>query len=147
MKDGKKLPAQISPADIQDDEKLLLPVLAGDAFIMCLDDLPASSGAAEGNGKAAEGSGSAATGEDPQGKTAVDLESNTAALQATIDDLTRQFANYRFAVEQTLDKRWHADDEPARPPAGSEKEKKDESQYYWESYASHGTLQAFNFGG
>lgn len=134
MRDGKKLPEQISPEDIQDDEKLLLPVLPNDAFIMSLDDLPASSGAAE-------GSNSVAADEATQGKSAADIESNTAALQATIEDLTRQFANYRFAVEQTLDKRWHADDEPSQSSSGPEKENKDESQLYWESYASHGMLQ------
>lgn len=125
MKDGKKLPEQISEADLQDNEKLMFPVLQGDAFIMCLDDLPGSSGLAEG----ADSAG-----------TAAQPESNTAALQAKIDELTKQFANYRFAVEQTLDKRWHADDEPSQSSAGPVKEKKDESQYYWESYASHGML-------
>ncbi|KUI67800.1 Ribosomal protein arginine N-methyltransferase rmt3 [Cytospora mali] len=117
VKEGEKLPEQISEADIQDDEKWMIPVLQDDAFIMCLDDLPTSSGA--------------------QDETPAELDSNTAALQAKIDELTKQFANYRFAVEQTLDKRWHADDEPSQPSAVSQKEKKDESQYYWESYASH----------
>lgn len=124
MKDANKLPEQISEADIQDDEKFMIPVLADDAFIMCLDDLPSSSGAP-----------SAETGEGSE--TGVEAEGTTAALQAKIDELTKQFANYKFAVEQTLDKRWHADDEPSQKSTGSE-EKKDESQYYWESYASHG---------
>lgn len=126
VKDGKKLPEQISDADIQDDEKFMLPVLANDAFIMCLDDLPASSDA-----HAAE------AGEGVESKSGAEAEGTTAALQARIDELTKQFANYKFAVEQTLDKRWHADDEPSQKSGGSEKEKKDESQYYWESYASH----------
>lgn len=130
MRDGKKLPEQISDADIQDDEKFMIPVLADDAFIMCLDDLPVSSDA-----HAAEAG---------EGKTGVEAESTNAALQAKIDELTKQFANYKFAVEQTLDKRWHADDEPSQKSGGSEKEKKDESQYYWESYASHGMLQPVN---
>lgn len=126
------MPEQISGADIEDDEKLMLPVLADDAFIMCLDDLPGSSGPAE-------------TAEDSQDKTATEPESSPAALQAKIDDLTKQFANYRFAVEQTLDKRWLADDEPSKSSAGPAKEeKKDESQLYWESYASHGMLRHSN---
>lgn len=132
MKDGKQLPEQISEADIEDDEKFMIPVLADDAFIMCLDDLPSSSGA-----QPAEAGESAETGE---------AESTTAALQAKIDELTKQFANYKFAVEQTLDKRWIADDEPSQSSAGPEKEKKDESQYYWESYASHGNFSTCQYG-
>lgn len=133
MKDGKPLPDQITEADIQDD-KYLMPVLPDDALIMCLDDLPSSSEAADGKGKAAEG---ALTTE-----TADDAASKNAALQAQLDELNKQFANYRLAVEQTLDKRWHADDDDSssRSSASSKKEKKDESAYYWESYAHNGML-------
>lgn len=133
MKDGNKLPEQVSEADIQDDEKLMVPVLADDSFIMCLDDLPSSSGA-----QASEAVEGAEAGGEAQ--------STTAALQAKIDELTKQFSNYKLAVEQTLDKRWHADDEPSQKSAGAEKDKKDESQYYWESYASHGEMRSVNMG-
>lgn len=135
MKDGKPLPDQITEADIQDD-KFLMPVLPDDALIMCLDDLPSSSDVTDATGKAAEGASTT--------ETAGDAGSKNASLQAQLDELNKQFANYRLAVEQTLDKRWHADDDDSssRSSASSKKEKKDESAYYWESYAHNGTLLA-----
>lgn len=119
------MPEQIGEADIADD-KYLMPVLADDALIVCLDDLPSTSTAAANDApEAAQSSGS---GETPAGKE--------AALQAQIDELTKQFSNYRLAVEQTLDKRWEANEDG--PSSGSGKEEKDASEYYWESYANHG---------
>lgn len=105
----------------------MLPVLPEDALIMCLDDLP-SSGAEQDKGKAAETAATDAS------------TSKEAALQAQLEDVTRQFANYRLAVEQTLDKRWHAeDDDSSSTSSKSEKgEKEDSSQSYWEGYANHG---------
>lgn len=139
VKSGKPLPDQITEADIQDD-KYLMPVLPDDALIMCLDDLPSSSGVADGKGKAAEGTSAT--------ETAGDAASKNASLQAQLDELNKQFANYRLAVEQTLDKRWHADDDDSssRSSASSKKgkkEKKDESAYYWESYAHNGMFPGF----
>lgn len=107
-----------------------MPVLPDDALIMCLDDLPSSE--SEGKGKAVE--------EQPS--------AGASDLQAQLDEVTRQFANYRLAVEQTLDKRWLAeDDASSTSSAGSTRktkkkteEKEDRSQYYWESYANHGKL-------
>lgn len=99
-----------------------MPVLQDDALIMCLDDLPASS--------------------DPAA-AAPQQAGDAAALQAQLEDLTKQFANYRLAVEQTLDKRWHADDDDdssSTSSAAPKKEKADPSHHYWESYANHGML-------
>lgn len=133
MKGGKPLPDQITEADIKDD-KFLMPVLPDDAIIMCLDDLPSSSDAVDGKGKAVEGASMA--------EAAGDVASKNVSLQAQLDELNKQFANYRLTVEQTLDKRWHADDDDSssRSSASSKKEKKDESAYYWESYAHNGML-------
>lgn len=130
-KDGKPLPEQISEADIQDD-RFLMPVLTDDALIMCLDDLPSSDADANGKGEAVEDAGTAGAGDDAASKT--------AALQAQLEEMTRQFANYRLAVEQTLDKRWHAedDDSSSTSSAPPKKEKEDSSKYYWEGYANHG---------
>ncbi|KAF3766006.1 hypothetical protein M406DRAFT_88807 [Cryphonectria parasitica EP155] len=124
VKEGKPLPEQISEADIS-DERFMMPVLADDAFIMCLDDLPSSSpdAAAEGKGKAVD-----------EEVTAEPSES--AVLRAQLDEMTRQFANYRLAVEQTLDKRWHAEDDDS-DSGSNKKEKEDSSQSYWEGYANH----------
>lgn len=108
-----------------------MPVLPDDALIMCLDDLPPSD-VADGKGKAIEDTQAAGSGDD--------LSSKNAALQAQLDDMTRQFANYRLAVEQTLDKRWHAedDDSSSTSSAPPKNKKEDNSNYYWEGYANHG---------
>lgn len=139
VKGGKSLPDQITEADFQDD-KFLMPVLPDDALIMCLDDLPSSSDVADGKGKAVEDASKA--------ETVGDAASKNASLQAQLDELNKQFANYRLAVEQTLDKRWHADDDDSssRSSASSKKDKKDESAYYWESYAHNGRLIACPLG-
>lgn len=125
IKDGKSLPEQVSASDLE-DERFMLPVLPEDALIMYLDDLPASDAAP---GKASEGT---ATDASATGKE--------AALQEQLDDVTRQFANYRLAVEQTLDKRWHADDDDASSTSSKADKggKEDSSQSYWEGYANHG---------
>lgn len=129
VKNGKPLPEQISETDIQDD-KFLMPVLPDDALIMCLDDLP-SSGTAEAKGKAVDQTQAMESGDS--------LASKNAELQAQLEDMTRQFANYRLAVEQTLDKRWHAeDDDSSSTSSAPVKQKEDNSNYYWEGYANHG---------
>lgn len=105
---------------------------------MCLDDLPSAQDD-DGKGKAAAESNSTATEE---------FSSKEAALQAELEEVTRQFANYRLAVEQTLDKRWHAEDDDSsstssKPEKGGEKE--DSSQSYWEGYANHGMVHSSPF--
>lgn len=116
-----------------------MPVLPDDALIMCLDDLPPSADSAEGKGKAA----AAAETVQPVGADS-DLASKNAALEAQLAELTKQFAGYCMAVEQTLDKRWHADDDDASSTSSAgrkpKKEKEDSSKYYWEGYANHGEL-------
>jgi protein arginine N-methyltransferase 3 len=137
------LPQEIT-ADHLADDSLLIPVLADDALIFCLDELPEPApGQAQEKGKATEGQ-TAGNGEGP----AVDeLLQKNAQLQAELEQLTKQFTNYRLAVEQTLDKRWGVDEEgessstaaaPAEPKE-QKKEQKDESAYYFESYAHNGT--------
>lgn len=111
----------------------MLPVLPEDALIMCLDDLPSSDASAQAtNDKGKAAAESVAPDEFP---------SKEAALKAQLEEVTRQFANYRLAVEQTLDKRWHAeDDDSSSTSSKSDKggEKEDSSQSYWEGYANHG---------
>lgn len=107
----------------------MMPVLPDDALIMCLDDLPSSN--TDANGKDVEDAGAAGAGDDAASKT--------AALQAQLEEMTRQFANYRLAVEQTLDKRWLAeDDDSSSTSSAPPKEKEDSSKHYWEGYANHG---------
>lgn len=124
-----------------------MPVLPDDALIMCLDDLPPSSTESPepGKGKAT----AAAESDFPQ--PASDLASKNAALEAQLEALTKQFASYRLAVEQTLDKRWHAEDDDSSSTSSAagppKKEKEDNSKYYWESYANHGGFLSLGWRG
>lgn len=123
-----------------------MPVLTDDALIMCLDDLPSSSNSTEGKGEAsATAAADAATALQPSGASS-DLASKNATLEAQLEELTKQFANYRVAVEQTLDKRWLAEDDDSSSTSSaagpSKKEEKDSSKYYWEGYAHHGEFEA-----
>jgi type I protein arginine methyltransferase len=126
--ESKAVPGEISAQDLE-DEGLLKPVLDDDALILCLDDLPQAGDVAAEEKK-----------EAPQ----VDvLLRKNAELQAELEQLAKQFTNYRLAVQKTLDQRWQADEEPddAAPAkngtveAEGSAKKKDESSYYFESYA------------
>jgi type I protein arginine methyltransferase len=140
--EGVALPEQISAEDIQDD-RFLKPVLDDDALILCLDDLPEVSSAA-----ATQAQGLPQGGADA-GLVDSLLQKN-ADLQAELDQLAKQFNNYRLAVQQTLDQRWGDDDEGPGPAdkAGASssgsaggntgKESKDGYEYYFESYAHNG---------
>lgn len=139
-KEAAPLPQEITAEHLADD-KLLIPVLDDDALIFCLDELPTSAPTqAQEKGKAAEKQ-AAGNGEVPVDE----LLQKNAQLQAELEQLAKQFTNYRLAVEQTLDKRWGVDEEgekgaasKAAAPAEPEKKQKDESAYYFESYAHNG---------
>ncbi|KAK3321144.1 S-adenosyl-L-methionine-dependent methyltransferase [Cercophora scortea] len=122
--EGAELPAEITPADLEDD-RYLKPVLDDDALILCLDDLP-ETGAA---------STSELPGSGADASLDVELKKSAAELQAELEQLTKQFTNYRLAVQKTLDERWQANDEPDDVPSKNGKEVKDDSAYYFESYA------------
>ncbi|KAK4101349.1 S-adenosyl-L-methionine-dependent methyltransferase [Parathielavia hyrcaniae] len=138
------LPQEIT-ADHLADDSLLIPVLADDALIFCLDELPEplsgqAAQAQEQGQAAAQVQQASAAGKRP---VVDELLQKNAQLQAELEQLARQFTNYRLAVEQTLDKRWGVDDEgeasktgsaPAEPRHPQKKEEKDESAYYFESY-------------
>lgn len=145
--EGAHLPKEITKEDLEDD-KYLKPVLDDDAFIICLDDLPDPSPAAAGKAAAPAGD-------------AEDLRTKNSELQAELDKLARQFADYRLAVQQTLDQRWGEDDAPAPGAAagassssggaaaaksadGAVEKPKDDSKYYWESYAHNGMFMYFH---
>lgn len=138
VKEGTALPAEITAAQLADD-KLLIPVLEDDALIFCLDELPEAGAARKGEG----------------GAQVDELLQKNAQLQAEIEQLSKQFSNYRLTVEQTLDKRWGADEESEKKD-GEKKavdgEKKeggregwiDNSAYYFESYANNGESIPFS---
>ncbi|KAK1761139.1 S-adenosyl-L-methionine-dependent methyltransferase [Echria macrotheca] len=113
--EGKEVPKDITQADLADDS-LLKPVLEDDALILCLDDLPQT----------------ASPDKQESSPQVDDLLKKNAELQAELENLTKQFSNYREAVQKTLDDRWQANDEPEDAPPQKTKEKDD---YYFESYA------------
>ncbi|KAI5456267.1 S-adenosyl-L-methionine-dependent methyltransferase [Mariannaea sp. PMI_226] len=119
-KQNLPIPAEISLADF-DDEKFLQPVLENDALIFSLDELLEVTDSPEAN--------LTVKGLDVQ--TNSQLSSRNQELQEELEKVRGQFANYRLAVEKTLDDRWGDDSEPV--PS----KKKDDSAYYFESYAAH----------
>ncbi|KAK4209333.1 S-adenosyl-L-methionine-dependent methyltransferase [Rhypophila decipiens] len=140
--EGAALPADITKADL-DDDRYLKPVLDDDALILCLDDLPEPKSAAASGPGTSTTAGESTTADGPQ----VDLLlQKNAALQAELEQLTKQFSNYRLAVQQTLDQRWQADEDSgdaptpgsssaSKSPPGKDEKPKDDSAYYFESYA------------
>lgn len=145
VKTGTAPPTEIT-ADHLADDSLLIPVLEDDALIFCLDELPESENGQARAGGVAEGKEAVAG----NGAPAVDeLLHKNAQMQAELEDLTKQFTNYRLAVEQTLDKRWGVDEEgekaggsktAAATSADAEEPVRDDSAYYFESYDHTGKL-------
>merc|ERR1712000_335936 len=115
---GEALPESLSKEDLSSDE-LLKPVLENDALLFTLDEVL--------EGADAEPSESADA-------SAQGLLARNKALEEELETLRDQFANYRLTVEQTLDKRWGDDAEPTPLTSAP---KKDDSEYYFESYAAH----------
>lgn len=91
-------------------------------MIVCLDDLPPPA---------------AANGADKGGEEVDSLLKRNSELQAELEQLSKQFANYRLTVEKTLDERWQADDEPEDAPTTTKNGKR-KDEYYFESYARNG---------
>ncbi|CAI0643795.1 unnamed protein product [Colletotrichum noveboracense] len=119
--DGARLPEIISAEHISDD-RFFKPVIEDDALIMALTELD--------------------LGSDSQSVLQEELQSKSSREAQLEDDLEKvkaQFASYRLAVEQTLDQRWGEDvpNRSRRNRSVDKEARKDESQYYWESYASN----------
>ncbi|KAK2021110.1 methyltransferase domain-containing protein [Colletotrichum zoysiae] len=122
--DGAALPEAISAEDIA-DERFLKPVIEDDALIMALTELDLGDESSEAIQQVAQPS-----------------SSREVQLAEELEKLKSQFASYRAAVEQTLDQRW-GDDAAVTTHSDSSRDvdnkeaRKDESQYYWESYAAN----------
>lgn len=114
------LPERISAEDI-DNERYLKPVLEDDAVLFSLDEVLETAGEDEKSASYIVND------------AASDLE-RSKALEAELQSIRENFANYRLAVEQTLNRRWGVDDTP-KASLGSNC--KDPSGYYFESYAAH----------
>ena len=116
VKNGSPLPKDISEKDLE-DEKYLRPVLENDALIFSLDEVLET-----------------LTNSQANGSNDANLAARNRELEEELEKIKDQFANYRLTVQETLDKRWGDDTETAPT------EKKDDSAYYFESYAAHGTF-------
>lgn len=116
IKEGRGVPAEVSNSLFEDDA-YLKPTLENDALLFSLDEILES--AADENASGQE--------------DAAALLARNRDLEDELEAMRNQFANYRLTVEETLDKRWGDDAEPAPKPA-----LKDSSEYYWESYAAYG---------
>ncbi|KAI1381089.1 S-adenosyl-L-methionine-dependent methyltransferase [Hypoxylon crocopeplum] len=126
--EGLPVTEDISWSDV-DHEQYLKPVLDDDAVILGLFDLPELTPA-----------GAPASGSSGDNAALVDdLLKRNGELQEDLARVKAQFDSYRVAVQQTLDERWgdvdQAEAEAAKANKGKEVEKKDDSKYYWESYA------------
>ncbi|KAI9149133.1 Ribosomal protein arginine N-methyltransferase rmt3 [Paramyrothecium foliicola] len=129
VKEEQDLPKDISRSDFEDD-RFLQPVIENDALLFTLDEILEED---EADDKATE----PATGNEDSSQS---LSARNRNLEAELEALRSQFANYRLAVEQTLDRRWGVDDEEPAAPAPSAP-KKDHRDYYFESYAEHVSMK------
>lgn len=122
VRDKSSLPKQISHLDI-DDERYLRPVIENDAVIFSLDEILDTLGKHQ---EIAVDVPKASVGE---------LLDRNKTLESALESMTEKFANYRLAVEQTLDRRWGTDDNLGSSLVSKPK---DTSSYYFESYAANG---------
>jgi protein arginine N-methyltransferase 3 len=122
--DEQPLPENISSHHLEDDV-YLKPVLENDALIFSLEDVLDFS---HSDTQDAENPSEPAT-------STQKLLLRTKELEEELELVTRQFSNYRLTVEQTLERRWGDDRESNQP---GELAKKDNSNYYFESYAGNG---------
>lgn len=141
-KKGEPVPGDLSATQL-DDDVYLKPVLDNDTFLYTLDEILPEDGPAQTGVEAAGGSDTAAA---AAGVPIDNLLSRNKALEEELETLRDQFANYRLAVEETLDRRWGVENDDAAAASSADAgkasskpaDKKDGSDYYFESYAAHG---------
>jgi hypothetical protein len=132
------VPAVITLEDIKDDH-LLLPVLADDAVILLLDDVPDETAPA-GLGETQAGRTDQQDGGREEG--ANHFRDKAIRLEAEVASLQENFASYKAFVEETLDRRWGDEVSAAAPSSqmgGAAKATLEgDDVEYWESYAGRG---------
>jgi protein arginine N-methyltransferase 3 len=122
VRDGLAVPDCISGEDLAGDD-LLLPVIKDDALIILLDDV------------LEDGHLPSPTSEP----TALALMERKNQLENDLARVTEQFANYRLAVEETLDRRWGDDALTTLPNKEADRPSSPAEDFqYWESYAGNG---------
>ena len=91
VKQLQPLPAEISPKDFE-DERYLQPVLENDALIFSLDDI-------------LEAEQPSLADSQSKGTAGENLSAHNKELEEELERVQTQFANYRLAVQETLDRR------------------------------------------
>ncbi|CAM1509247.1 Fc.00g029860.m01.CDS01 [Cosmosporella sp. VM-42] len=119
VQQSQPLPTEISSKDFE-DERFLQPVLENDALIFSLDDI-------------LEAEQPSLVDSKPKDTVGENSSARHRELEEELETVRTQFANYRLAVQETLDRRWGDDAEPT-----STTPKKDSSESYFESYAAIG---------
>ncbi|EFW98969.1 arginine methyltransferase [Grosmannia clavigera kw1407] len=129
------------PAADFDHDQYLKPVLDNDALIFCLDSLPAAGQphdqvAAE---KVASTDSNETGKVESNESLSKDVQQKNEVLQSELETLTKQFENYRLAVQKTLDQRWGTNepetDAKSSPAKDGATKPKSSSDYYFESYS------------
>jgi hypothetical protein len=147
-KKGEPVPGDISATQL-DNDVYLKPVLDNDTFLYTLDEIIPENEPAQTGGEAAGGfdtAAAAAAAAAAAGGPIDSLLSRNKVLEEELETLRDQFSNYRLAVEETLDRRWGVENDDAAAASSADAgkasskpaEKKDDSDYYFESYAAHG---------
>ncbi len=116
-----------------DVDLYLKPVLEDDALLFSLDDILES---VMHDQNLENGLGS-----DPSKADEHDAFQRITDLEAQLQQLQSQFANYRLAVGKTLDERW--DDREGNNAASTTSEQqthRDDDSHYFESYAYNGMI-------
>ena len=134
VKDGNQRPDVTSKALFEDDS-FLRPVFEDDALLYSLDDLEDGDGRLE-NGRpaTAQASGAAETG----------AITRVIELQEQLQRLQEQFAEYRLAVNKTLDDRWNREEAVSTPETRGRSQPngvvavRDDDSHYFTSYSYNG---------
>ncbi|KAK6587142.1 hypothetical protein PZA11_000432 [Diplocarpon coronariae] len=122
---GKTVDSHVSKAEFEDD-KFLKPVLADDALLFSLDELPEVT---EDVRRASSGkSQDVAADSGPLSVRVIELEEDLRRMQL-------QFENYRSTVSRILDERWNVGVSAGPPDAKAEK--RDDDSHYFSSYSNH----------
>lgn len=147
MHEGLPVSDDVSAAEF-DHDQFLKPVLDNDALIFCLDSLPTTSQPGRDTTVQAMSTESDRTGKAGSSESlATDVQRKNEVLQSELETLTKQFENYRLAVQKTLDQRWGTNEPEADAKSPSSKDgaagPKGSSDYYFESYSYNGAYVVF----
>lgn len=109
-----------------EDDRFLKPVVDDDALILSLDELDIGDPVQD------------AASSNLTAPSSHELVARNTRLEEELAELQSQYQSYRLAVEQTLERRWESVPSSSTESRSETKAAKDDSHYYWQSYASNG---------